>query len=227
MADDNSQSDQNSGPVSEKSIDITTRDRIIDAGIDLFAKKGFEATSMREIAEAVGIKKSSLYSHFKGKDEILETILKHFIGELSKTNYQQSSQSAMIDQVLSSSGPEGLTDIVWKKFAESMENPRILRIWRMIAIEMCRNAMIRSFFRRQVIDQPTYFWEKAFRAMMEKGMIRPSDPALLAREYYAFNVYLFLKYLLLSCDTDYDRIKADAQAEAVEHTRYFLAGIKI
>ena len=100
-------------------------------------------------------------------------------------------------------------------------------IWRMIAIEMCRNAMIRSFFRRQVIDQPVYFWEKAFRSMIDKGLIKPYDPALLAREYYAFNVYLFLKYLLLSCDTDYERIKADAQAEALAHTRYFLEGIKI
>lgn len=204
---------------------MSTRDKIIDAAVDLFAKKGFEAASMREISEAVGIKKSSLYSHFKGKDEILETILKHFIGELGRTSYQSSSQSATVDHLLLTEGPEALMDMAWKKLSESMENPRTQKIWRMIAIEMCRNAMIRSFFERQLIDQPVYFWEKAFRTMVEKGMIKPSDPAVLAREYYSFNVYLFVKYLLLSCDTEYERIKADAQAEALAHTRYFLKGI--
>ena len=181
---------------------------------------------MRENSEAVGIKKSSIYSHFKGKDEIIETILKQFISELGKTSYYAGNQSEMIDQVLLASGPEGLMDMTWNKFNDSMEIPRIQKIWRMIAIEMCRNAMIRSFFERQLLDQPVYFWEKAFRAMIAKGMIKSLDPALLAKEYYAFNVYLFLKYLLLSCDTDFARIKADAQMEAVTHNRYFLWGIK-
>ena len=227
MGEVNVRQDVESATVPENVASMSTRDRIIDASIDLFSRKGFEAASMREISEAVGIKKSSLYSHFKGKDEILESILKLFIAELSKSGYHQSSQSALLDQVLTTFGPEGITDMVWNKFNESMESPRIQMIWRMIAIEMCRNAMIRSFFRRQVIDQPVYFWEKAFRSMIDKGLIKPSDPALLAREYYAFSVYLFLKYLLLSCDTDYERIKADAQAEALAHTRYFLEGIKI
>ncbi|HEX3012658.1 MAG TPA: helix-turn-helix domain-containing protein, partial [Methanobacterium sp.] len=43
----------------------TTKEKIFDSAIELFAKKGFDATSMREIAEAVGIKKASLYSHYK------------------------------------------------------------------------------------------------------------------------------------------------------------------
>lgn len=226
MVDEKSQADAYNTPKAATAIDVSTRAKIVNAAIDLFSSKGFEAASMREIAEAVGIKKSSLYSHFTGKDQILETILKEFIGELGKSGYMQGNQSAMIDQILMTSGPEGLMDTVWKKFNDSMELPRIQKIWRMIAIEMCRNAMIRSFFERQLIDGPVYFWEKAFRAMMEKGMIKPADPAVLAREYYAFNIYLFLKYLLLSCDTDYERIKTDAYTEAVTHNEFFLRGIK-
>ncbi|MGZ7095989.1 MAG: TetR/AcrR family transcriptional regulator, partial [Methanobacterium sp.] len=45
-------------------IEKNTKERIFDAAIKLFAQYGFEGTSMREIAEEVGIKKASMYSHF-------------------------------------------------------------------------------------------------------------------------------------------------------------------
>ncbi|MGZ7117899.1 MAG: TetR/AcrR family transcriptional regulator, partial [Methanobacterium sp.] len=56
-------------------IEKNTKERIFDAAIKLFAQYGFEGTSMREIAEEVGIKKASMYSHFKSKDEILDKIM--------------------------------------------------------------------------------------------------------------------------------------------------------
>ena len=53
----------------------TTRDRILDAALGLFAEKGYEATSMREIAEQLGMTKAALYYHFDGKDAIVVTLL--------------------------------------------------------------------------------------------------------------------------------------------------------
>ncbi len=57
------------------SDEMTTKERIFEIALDLFSQKGFDAVSMREIAEAVGIKKASLYSHFSSKDELLEQII--------------------------------------------------------------------------------------------------------------------------------------------------------
>lgn len=53
----------------------STRDRILDAALSLFAEKGYEATSMREIAEQLGITKAALYYHFDGKDAIVLALL--------------------------------------------------------------------------------------------------------------------------------------------------------
>jgi TetR/AcrR family transcriptional regulator, cholesterol catabolism regulator len=50
---------------------IRRRHEIFGASVKLFLKKGFQETSMREIAETVGIGKSTLYDYFKTKDEIL------------------------------------------------------------------------------------------------------------------------------------------------------------
>ncbi len=48
-----------------------TRERILDAALDLFVEKGYEATSLREIASQVGISKAALYYHFPSKGDIL------------------------------------------------------------------------------------------------------------------------------------------------------------
>lgn len=49
----------------------STRDRILDVALGLFTEKGFDKTSLREIAEPLGISKAALYYHFESKDAIL------------------------------------------------------------------------------------------------------------------------------------------------------------
>ena len=49
----------------------STRERILDVALDLFIEKGFDGTSLREIAEQLGFTKAALYYHFASKDDIL------------------------------------------------------------------------------------------------------------------------------------------------------------
>lgn len=70
----------------------STRDRILEAALDLFAGRSYRAASMRQIAEAVGITKASLYHHFRSKQEILSELLTPLLDQL--------------DAVLSAAAPE-------------------------------------------------------------------------------------------------------------------------
>ena len=54
---------------------MSTKERILDAALTLFAKNGYSGTSVEQIAEIVGIKAPSLYKHFKGKEDILNTLI--------------------------------------------------------------------------------------------------------------------------------------------------------
>jgi len=54
----------------ERRTGADTRAEILRVAMDLFIEKGFEGTSTRDIATAVGITKSSLYHHFRNKDDI-------------------------------------------------------------------------------------------------------------------------------------------------------------
>lgn len=63
-----------------------TRESIIDAAVHLFNQNGYHATSMRDIAQVVDLKKPSLYHHFDSKEDILLAILEkgmeQFIAEM-------------------------------------------------------------------------------------------------------------------------------------------------
>jgi AcrR family transcriptional regulator len=69
-----SRSDEESG---------STRERILDIGLDLFIEHGYDRTSIRDIAERLGTTKAALYYHFKSKaDILLELYLRlHGLGE--------------------------------------------------------------------------------------------------------------------------------------------------
>ena len=54
--------------------DPTTRDRILDIALELFTEQGYEATSLRQIAERLGYSKAAVYYHFATKDDILLTL---------------------------------------------------------------------------------------------------------------------------------------------------------
>ncbi|MGP0031555.1 MAG: TetR/AcrR family transcriptional regulator [Acidimicrobiales bacterium] len=49
----------------------STKERILDVALDLFTAQGFDGTSLREIAERLGVTKAALYYHFASKDDIL------------------------------------------------------------------------------------------------------------------------------------------------------------
>ena len=55
--------------------------RLLEIAADLFREKGYATTTMRDIAEAAGMKAGSLYYHFNSKDEILDQVLERGIGE--------------------------------------------------------------------------------------------------------------------------------------------------
>jgi AcrR family transcriptional regulator len=62
-----------------------TKRRILDTAITLFAERGFEACTMRDIAAAVGIKAPAIYNHYTAKDEVLAAAMEHIMGRFVKS----------------------------------------------------------------------------------------------------------------------------------------------
>ena len=100
---------------------VDRRDVILQRAADLFAKQGVAATTVREIAEAVGILSGSLYHHFGSKDEIVDAIVGGFMDDLV----------ARYDSVLAATGDPGarLRGLVEASIATSAEHPHATEIY--------------------------------------------------------------------------------------------------
>src|ERR1700678_1056551 len=58
-----------------------TRSRVQEVALELFAQQGYEKTSLREIAERLGVTKAALYYHFKSKEDIVHSFTDDYFAE--------------------------------------------------------------------------------------------------------------------------------------------------
>ncbi len=70
----------------------TTRNRILKEAARLFTEKGYEATSIQDLAESLGLSKAALYHHFRSKEEIL-----YEISRLALEGLIQAGQRALAE----------------------------------------------------------------------------------------------------------------------------------
>lgn len=61
-----------------------TREQIRDVALELFAEQGYEKTSLREIAERLGVTKAAVYYHYRTKEEILENLFSDLFGGIDE-----------------------------------------------------------------------------------------------------------------------------------------------
>lgn len=77
-----------------------TRVRALSTALELFSRDGYDAVSMREIAEALGVTKAALYHHFTSKEEIARELIGGYLAAVDEiVTWARSSQPSM-DEVL-------------------------------------------------------------------------------------------------------------------------------
>ena len=61
-----------------------TRSRLREVALELFAEQGYEKTSLREIAERLGVTKAALYYYFKSKEDIVRSLVEDYVAALDE-----------------------------------------------------------------------------------------------------------------------------------------------
>ncbi|MCQ4925680.1 TetR/AcrR family transcriptional regulator [Tissierella carlieri] len=200
-----------------------TKNKIIAVAIEQFSDQGYDNTSIRKIADIVGIKGSSIYNHFNSKEEILEEIFKYY-----RNLFYQMGDVFEIKELHHSDLKEDKILYVLKCGFDSVINilkrPEMINILKIIIKEQFKNQKIRNFFLEEFIDKPRKVMEKFMKELMEKGIIRNGNPYLYSQEFQAFAIYKMYEEFMLK-DVEYIDID-DIEVQINHHIEFFWNSIR-
>ena len=109
---------QQIGPCRNRS---NTRDRLLEAAVQMFGDRGFEATTMRDLAAAVGVKAPAIYNHFSSKEEILGAAVEWALHDFNLHVFGQDGPNEP--------PVERLKGIVTRHVLYQLEHPALARAW--------------------------------------------------------------------------------------------------
>ncbi len=169
-----------------------TAQRIFDEAIDLFAQKGYDNVSIRDIALAVGIKESSIYKHYTNKEAILQKIIQYPLTKM----YTIAQREDTTEQLIQKGGLEGFIADTGSVFVSWMTDPNTTKILRIFYIELYHNDEIMQSY-TDLISAGETFWTSVFSIMIKQGLIKPQDPQVLSSEFLAYFWNAFTNYFLI------------------------------
>ena len=165
--------------ISQRRNPMSTKEKILDAALSLFAKNGYDGTSVEQIAELVGIKAPSLYKHFKVKEDILNALI-----DIAEERYEENFGSEKhIGKI-----PESIDEFIRSsvsRTAFTISDPMIRKIRIFLVKEQFRNERIAQINTRHQIDGPKKMYTKIVEGMIEKGLFEDHNPELMAMEFIA------------------------------------------
>ena len=195
-----------------------TKEKILKVSLKLFSTKGYKATTVRDIAGAMGVKQSALYNHFKNKDEILETLISNLTSSAIVTLFDGKET-----QELQKQGKSLLASIAttFKLIGFDGQNEAL---YKLLMQEIFRNERIREIYNEHFYQENVKKLSGLFFGMMQDEQIKSSDPLLLANEFFSPLFFYQMQVSLLKLDK---KSTSSVVSMFEKHVDYFWDNIKM
>ncbi|MBQ7080000.1 MAG: TetR/AcrR family transcriptional regulator [Fibrobacter sp.] len=158
---------------------MSTKEKILETALSLFAENGYNGTSVEQIAQNVGIKAPSLYKHFKGKEDILNSLI-----DVAEAHYEENFGSDKNVGKISDNIDDFIHETV-EKIRFTMCDPLIRKMRIFLVQEQFRNERLAEITTRHQIDGIQKMYQAVIERMMQKGILANGNSALLALEITA------------------------------------------
>ena len=194
---------------------MTTKEKIIKVSIDLFSKHGYKGVSIRNITKIIGIRESSLYKHFKSKEELLDTIFDIFLKSYNQNNLTEQELKERIKNLDLLIFLKSVIEI----FIRDMETPTLEKIFRILMNEQFRTEKARNIIINELIISPIKFYSTIFK---EKLKDKFSDYNLLAREFHYPLFTMAYEYSIMKFD---NKQSSEIKKQMFDHIDFFYTNI--
>lgn len=148
-------------------------DEILDAALDEFNERGFDATRVEDIARRAGISKAGVYLYFLSKEEILRELIEREIAPVARKMRELAEAGA--------GDPLGTLRALVAAFMTVMANPRLFAVPRVVISVTGRFPEIGEYYRKNVVEHGVGAIASLHRAGVARGIFREGDSEAVAR----------------------------------------------
>lgn len=194
-----------------------TKQEILETALHLFSIQGYEATAISQIADAVGIRKASLYSHFASKQEILDALVRDGL-----ERYDRHSIFARADwddpaftKDRQDMTPDAVLQTVLGQVRYILHDPQISKSRKMLTIEQFRNPELSALQTKQNYTDVLRYFTGLIRFLIRQGKLIDNDPEIMAAQF-CLPVTLWINL----CDREPER-EAEVMGLIERHIRQF------
>ena len=158
-----------------------TKQAILEAALDLFSVHGFEATSISQIAGAVGIRKASLYSHFDSKQAILDALIQEVLEQygkrsiFAKTDWEKDTESLPLTA-------DDAVKMIQSQIQYILHDPSISKGRKMLVIEQFRNVDLAKLLTKQNYSDVMHYFTGMIQCLIRKDVLVEDDPEIMAAQ---------------------------------------------
>ena len=187
-----------------------TKERILAAALEMFSQNGYAGTNIRELTASLGLVKSAMYRHFESKEEIWNALLDEMIAYYAERFGSPEHLPPVPDSL------EALVAMTMRMVDFTIHDERIIMTRKLLTIEQVRDERARDLATKHFLTGLKEMFTHVFSGMMENGLLRRDDPAMLAFAYTAP-----ISVLIHLCDREPEKTD-DAIAQIEAFSRHFI-----
>ena len=161
----------------------TKRD-ILEASLDLFSVQGFEATSISQIADAVGIRKASLYSHFENKQAILDALVKDVLDQYAEHSIFAKTDWDPYDDAEDQPAltPDAAVQMILAQIRYILHDPHVSKARKMLVMEQFQNPELAKLQTKQNYSDVLQYFTGLVKYLIRNSVLAGDDPEIMAAQ---------------------------------------------
>ena len=168
----------------------STKDKILTVALDMFSTRGYSSVSIRDISKAIGIKESSIYYHFKNKQDIFEHLLCIVQGLIESMKDSFNKALSVANEI----SQQAFVKVGISCVENFLLSEKVYSIINMLSIEKSTNAEAADYYVKFLFDIPLEHHQQVYTILKQKCMISNYEPDKLASEYQSIILFVFFKY---------------------------------
>ena len=184
------------------------RRTIMDAALRLFLSRGYDGTSMEEVAVAAAVSKPTVYKHFADKEQLFREII------LSTTDQAVALVEMVTETFANSQNVEQSLRELAHRFIDNLMQPDLLRLRRLVIATAERFPDVGRIWYESGFDRALDALAGSFEVLSAQGALNVEDPLLAANHFVGLLLWIPVNRAMFTGANRYTQTQINGFAES-------------